>query len=464
MRQKSQVRKKYRRKRRSFSITTVLFLGIAVYLLVHTIGYLTKDKIGIFEVQASAEYSSSPTYTGIISREETVYTTENAGYINYYIREGKKASVGTTVYTLDQTGQFASMLADTLGDIQSLSNENLKKIKESMISFSTSLDPMYFKQVYEEKSNLSISLFDSLNMTALENLGNTIDTSAFQKISADESGFIVYRSDNYEGISPTDVTASTFDKKNYSSTVYKAGELREKGGFAYKLVKDDNWTITFPLSEEDVLSYNDKTKLEIYLKDIDVTTTGNFSTFKASDGTTMGKIDLIKYGSSYCENRFVDFTITEKDVYGIKIPKTSVVSKSFFTIPKEYLTKGGNGSQLGVNKEVVDTNGNATVQFIAVSIYETTDTEYYIDSSNIASGDTIIKPDSQDKYQISVSAPLDGVYNANKGYSVFRRVEILAETKDKEYYIIEPSTKYGISPYDHIVLDSKNVVENQSLY
>ena len=461
---KRQIRKKYRKKSNNFSITTILFLGIAIYLSVHTIGYLTKEKVRIFEVEAAEKYSSSPTYTGVISREETIYTTENAGYINYYIREGKKASDRNTVYKLDQTGQFANMLADTLGDIQSLSKENLKKIKEDMIRFSSSFDPMYFKEIYDEKNNLSVSLIDSLNMTALENLGHTVDTSSFQKISTDKSGLIVYRSDNYEGIQPEEVTLKTFDKKNYSSTVYLAGELWEANSFAYKLVKDDTWTITFPLSEEDMLSYNDKTKLSIYLKDIDVTTTGNFSTFKASDGTTMGKIELIKYGSSYCESRFVDFTITEKDVYGIKVPKTSVVSKSFYTIPKEYITKGGNNNKQGVNKEVIDSNGNTTIVFVPVSIFETTDTEYYIDSSEIQSGDVLIRADSQDKYQISVSAPLDGVYNANKGYSIFRRVEILAETKDKEYYIVSPSTKYGIEPYDHIVLNSEFVVENQSLY
>ncbi len=50
---------------------------------------------------------------------------------------------------------------------------------------------------------------------------------------------------------------------------------------------------------------------------------------------------------------------------------------------------------------------------------------------------------------------LQGVYNINKGYSVFRQIEILAE--NNEFYIVQKGTRYGLNVYDHIILDADAV-------
>ena len=51
------------------------------------------------------------------------------------------------------------------------------------------------------------------------------------------------------------------------------------------------------------------------------------------------------------------------------------------------------------------------------------------------------------------------MYNINKGYAVFKQINIL--TKNEDYAIIETKTTYGISLYDHIALDGSKVKENQ---
>ena len=50
---------------------------------------------------------------------------------------------------------------------------------------------------------------------------------------------------------------------------------------------------------------------------------------------------------------------------------------------------------------------------------------------------------------------VQGVYNINRGYAVFRRIEILSS--NDEYYTIKKGTDYGLSVYDHIVLDANAV-------
>ena len=57
------------------------------------------------------------------------------------------------------------------------------------------------------------------------------------------------------------------------------------------------------------------------------------------------------------------------------------------------------------------------------------------------------------------TAKLQGAYNINKGYAVFRKVEILYQ--NEEYTIINTGTSYGLSLYDHIALDASAIKENQ---
>ena len=62
------------------------------------------------------------------------------------------------------------------------------------------------------------------------------------------------------------------------------------------------------------------------------------------------------------------------------------------------------------------------------------------------------------KPKIGETAKLQGVYNINKGYAVFKQISILYQ--NEEYSIVETGTSYGLSLYDHIALDGSKVNEN----
>ena len=69
-------------------------------------------------------------------------------------------------------------------------------------------------------------------------------------------------------------------------------------------------------------------------------------------------------------------------------------------------------------------------------------------------------PNSQSTYQIGADkASLVGVYNINKGYAVFKQINIIYE--NEEYAIIETKTSYGIALYDHIALDASEIKEHE---
>jgi hypothetical protein len=78
----------------------------------------------------------------------------------------------------------------------------------------------------------------------------------------------------------------------------------------------------------------------------------------------------------------------------------------------------------------------------------------------VSLGDVVLYDNSSKKYTIgSDRDSLTGVYNINKGYAVFKQINIMYENED--YVIVEQKTSYGVALYDHIALDGSKLKENQ---
>ena len=116
----------------------------------------------------------------------------------------------------------------------------------------------------------------------------------------------------------------------------------------------------------------------------------------------------------------------------------------------------------GFLRETYGENGNISSELIKATIYSESETDYYVDTSTLRIGDYIIMPDSQNKYPISKVGTLIGVYNMDKGYADFKEITVLYS--NEEYSIVKSNTQYGLSVYDHIVLDAASVQENDFLH
>lgn len=273
--------------------------------------------------------------------------------------------------------------------------------------------------------------------------------------------------DSLEGKSASDITQEDFERTHYERSIRKSGDLIESGKPVYKLITSENWSVVFPLSDEDKEAYAERKSLQIKPSNSDLTLSGNYSQITGGDGGFYGKLDFNKFMIQFVSDRFMDFEIVSDEAAGLKIPVSSVTTKEFFTIPVGYLTRGGDAtmSESGFYKEVYSESGEPSVVFTPAAIYNSTDEYYYVDKSEsgpFKSGDYIVKPDSSERYQLGPVAMLEGAYNINKGYAVFKLVKEL--TNNGEYYIIEKGTSYGLSVYDHIVLDASTVTEGQIIY
>lgn len=459
------------------SVIGFLFLFIFVYLVIQLYFFFTKEKISIFEVQEKALYSIATDYKGFITRDEQVITLSNDAYVNYSVREGLKTALGSTIYTTQDISAITDALLKEYSSAQVLSTSSISTLKTKLERAARHDLDSNFSLAYQDKNDLEVSVLDAYLMVASEDLDNFSSEDAYC-VKSDESGYVLFRTDSYDGYQPEDVTLDSFNEDIYSMKVYGNGEQRKKGDFAYKLVADDSFCITFPINETDAARYRNKKYLSIELPSIGVTVNGEFSMRTASDGTVMATVSLNKYGSSYLTERFIDFKIAEDDIKGYKIPKSAVLSKDFLVVPESYVINSDEKG-VGVLKEEIRSDGSTEAMFTRVSIYAKQGNSYYISATGLTTEDYLIgasvekkegndtetiKPDLTDRHLIAVSAPLTGVYSVNRGYCIFRQVDILSETSDNNYYIIDTGTYYGLSAYDRIILNASLVTENQIIY
>jgi len=454
---------KFKKKPRA---AVIIFTIILVYLIAFTSIYISKSKVRTYEVYAGSLTSNS-IYKGIALRTEKVFNSSFSGNINYYIREGVKAKVGDTIYTVDETGKVSEILSQLNTDNNSLSEANLKIIKSTLNSFKVDYSGDVFSKVYDLKADINSTVLQSINESIISNLDSIVSKTGsqnlFQTVKSDTSGVIEYSIDGYEDLNEGMLSSSLFNRNNNAKNNLKTESLIVANNPVYKIITSEDWSVYIPLTQGDIDKYElaGKSVVQIRFVKDNITTNVDFS-IVTNNGAMYGKLSLNKYMIRYAGERFLDIELLASSSSGLKIPVTSLVDKDFYTIPKDYLTTGGNSNSYGFLCEHMNSDGKLVTEFKEVNIYSTTDTLCYVNTIDFSAGDTIVKTDSTMRYSIGDVSSLKGVYCVNTGCTTFRRVEIIDQ--NKEYCIIKKSTSYGITVYDHIILDGYNIKENVIIY
>lgn len=455
------------RKKHKFKKIYILFLLVVAYLIIQLILFAMRDQIYLYEVQTAINYSTGTTHTGVIVREEQDYFSSDSGIINYYISNGKKMGKNDIVYTVDANGEFAQQLELQRLDVELLSKESLIKIKKNLESISSGYCSEDFQDIYEQKAYLKAMILDAVNEEAMKKLDADMMVG-FKTVQAAESGFLSLTTDTYDGLTQEAITSEVFDEENFSINHISSGTAVKSGDFAYRLIKNEYFDLIFPMSSENLAQYSNLSSMSVYLKNIDVQVTGDFTIFTGSDGGTYGEISFNRYGSQVCNQRFLEFEILSADVTGYKIPVSAVTQKRCLKVPEEYCFTENGDTYVWGNKQGTE---NAIYEKIKIDILGNEKVEEqtynYVFSENLEAGDKVYYVEdgaTTTSYQLSDYIQLDGVYSANRGYAIFKRVDILAQTRDSNYYIVRQKYSYSISAYDFIVLNANEVSDGTLLY
>lgn len=471
------------RKVAGLNIGTIMFGILFIYMSFSAILYFTTTHIESYQV-TSGPLSRNETYTGLAIREETVCTAPSSGYITYYAREGSKINASGAVYGLSSTKKSTSTA--------SLATEELLKIRNDMMSFSKGFNSSKFNNTYSFKYELKGNILqyaesensssapltsdeydESDDSSGKDNITNSNVYAGNESICQSQSdGIILYSTDNYEGKTIDTVTAEDFDQNSYHETDLKTSDSVQSGDDVYTIITDERWSLLIPLSDKQAEKLKDRSTIRVkFLKD-DMTQNGDFSIITI-DGGKYGQIDFNKGLIRYASDRFLDIELVTNTVVGLKIPLSSIVTKDFYVVPSRMATTQNNetGFMLASGNKDSGTFKSvsiyASVEDASVSKLATDGSEdqpmiYYIDKSSFKEGDALIDPDTGEKYIIGETDTLEGVYCINKGYAVFRRIEILDQ--NEEYAIVSKNTSYGLARYDHIVRNADKVKEEDILY
>lgn len=435
----------------TFNIGTLIFGAILFYIVISLIIYATTKHISTYQV-ISGPLAQNQTYTALAVREEKVVNSNNDGYIRYYAQEGRKVSKSGAVYSLDQTPPSSSGTSE-------LSEESLSKIRALTAQFAASFNPANFGQVYSFKYSLAGSILDYAGLDKSSDSTAVVGDSSVYL--APESGVVVYSQDGMEDLSADNFTTDDFSYSSYKVENLRTTEHISAGTPVYKLITSEKWSILVPLTAFQSSKLEGKSTIKVKFQKDGSSMNGSLELLSREEGT-YAKITFSSGMIRFATDRYLDIELVTNAEKGLKIPISSVVSKDFFLVPKAYAVSLENSSDLGFIRKTENKDGTYNTEFINATIYASDDDNYYVDMAEFSVGDILVMENSTQTYTLEKTGQLSGVYSINRGYTVFRRIEIIDQ--NEEYCIVKTGTAYGLSLYDNIVLDSSTVSEDEILF
>lgn len=470
----------------TFNIATLLFGALFIYMLITVLLYITSTHVTSYQVTAGP-LSRNPVCTALAVRDEEVVSADSPGYIRYYAREGMKVRKGGNVYALSDTRNVKADIT--------LSKDQLEQVRTRIADFSNNFSGTDFYDAYSFKYEMQGLIFQQASSQGTAPADAVEDqdevdsdvtvirgsmTFGNQVVHTSPSaGLVIYSTDGYEGKTVEDLTEEDFNQKAYEKKDLLTDGQAKAGDAVYKLVKDDNWTLMVPLSDKLAAKLADRKSIKVkFLKDGE-TQTGQLSIMNVGN-QKVAKITLKNGMVRYASDRFLKIELVINIQSGLKIPMSSIVTKEFYIIPSSFLTKGGNENSAGFLRETATKGGDKTTEFVSATIYKNTaeenqddqvsdDTEgtaaqdgyCYVDKQTFQDGDVLYKPETQETFVVGEIDYLEGVYSMNKGYAVFRQIDIIDQ--NEEYCIVRPNTSYGLEAFDRIVEDGESVKEEDIL-
>lgn len=452
---------KYPRNLNNLNIGMIFFIVIAIYVVISVVTYLRKDHIIGYEVKEGS-LSSNNIYEAIALRHEKIIESDSGGNVNYFASEGGRVAVGNLVYTVDESGKLLDYLKSQATEEAALSDADMSELRSQIVSFHSTFDEHNFYTVYDFKISLDGTVQKLSNNNILQNIQSLNNTgSALNSIGykySPDTGIVIYSIDGYEGKSLQDLKPEDFEQNEYEKKQLINNDLVKPGDPVFKLCTSEEWSVV--INENDEKKVQELLDLEYvkirFIKNQDESW-GKVSSYTDQSGNIFVAFTFTNSMITFCRDRYLSIELITEDQKGLKIPNSSIVNKSFYLLPKDYVIKN-NDNTSGVLRSKYDEQGNETSEFVNLSIYNETEAEYYVDTSQLRAGDSLIKTDSNDRFTVSKTDTLVGVYNINKGYADFRQIRILYS--NEEYSIVRSNTMYGLNVYDYIVLDASIVDES----
>ncbi len=452
------------RNRREVNIGLVVAFGVLVLLIINIYRYMTTPHLSLYEVQAGSA-GSEETTIAMILREETVYRTGHAGYLNYYYREGARVTKNANIYSVNDSSELQDIL--NLNEEKStLTVNDLNRLKGSVRSFCFSYSDAAFSECYSLREEFLSDYLRYRDVSVLDVLADKQNAGkSFLTIQTPQSGVVSYFSDLYDGYTKEMLTGEEFLEERRTVPEYqKQTGISAIDNFAYKLITDETWQLVIKVSEDGMKRIRTEgSKVSFHINGDSVLYEKEYEELHIG-GATYLFVEMDRYGTDYTSERFVDVTLHLSAREGLKIPETAILEKEMYQIPERFVMQGGGEEDtLGVSIERYDSeSGEIRPDFQPISPLFFENGYYYVAMDDMDSDQYInsagLTEEPERAMLYSFLTRMEGVYNMNKGYAVFRRIERITDVED--YVLVRAGLAGGVSLYDHIVLDVSAVTKD----
>jgi len=467
------------------NFVVVVYVVILIYIISVIYLSLTKEHFSSFY----AEYGqilNENNFKGIIIRDEEVIVSTDDGPVNYFIPEGTKVRQNAFVCAVNQNPELEEVInaqinkhLSQLNTAMSLTLEDHTVLQEKIRDYVIEKPTMDLTYTYAAKTNI-LNTFNELSTSAYIK-DQALYEQVQQSIEANEnehlengtyyrmpySGVVGYTIDGFESF-----TLENFDynllNKEVSLKDVSENNATKKGDALFKIMDNriihiiseiDAYCAKYLEEKKYVTVKFPKLNLDIALKKVSI---------ENINGKFYATFEVDRYINEFLTDRYVDMKIVYDYHTGIKIPNEAIGTKDVFQVPKSsvYEEKGLFKIQKQLYSE--DDVSHQEIVPVAIKVYMVDEQYAYIEvmngESHLSEKDKILYTQNVDErvsessvFELTNRLTLQGVYVINKGYTDFRRINLLYS--GDSFSIIEADLSYSVGLFDRVVTDANGVIE-----
>jgi hypothetical protein len=427
----------------------------------------------------------------VIVRDEEVYTTPASGVISYEVTDNDRVKKGTAVCTVKDEESVLSMeenldeINEKIFDMQqerediSIYSEDISKANEQIKLL---VDNAAFdfaggdiSSIYELRNNVQKKLDNRNQMLLTENKGALTELVSQREaaeseiakntttITANEGGVVSYYTDGLEATYKTDsmedLTKEQTEEEDKTESGFR-NSVNENDP-VFKLVTSNMWYIAAYMPNEEVADWEEGDHKDLYAKD----SSGEEYVLDAVVDSLVDKgveklviLKVTKDMESFINSRSISFE-TSMPKTGYKVANSAIVEETSLQIPADYVEgdnivyKVENGTAQKTEINISGRDDEAGVVYITLNL------------NQLIVGDVLQKPDdSTQKYTISDTMTIKGIFVMNSGIAEFKKINTQNALSNSTHTVLDVALNKNIQIYDRVITDTSNIQKQQKVY
>jgi len=432
----------------------------------------------------------SQSVTGIIIRDEQVFTAERDGRIEFFVPDNERVGVGVHIASIEEPYMAGAASVRLLAveeqamsvpgrrhqsdtNVQNI-NSNLNNMASTRVHSFASLN---LQDIYALRDSLN-QLINTRNQINIDDGISAIDALQREQVRhttalaynstnmyADTSGIMSRVIDGMEAeLTPASIRDLTRDDvlAVIDNDAVVLNQDINAGDTAFKIV-GNVWYVAAYMPTSMVYDFVEGTNRVIYLLN---DTTGDYEPhavriFHVEYGTRYSLVVFrnTRHVIEFIEQRNISIRTTSGVRRGLKLPETAISTRRHYRIPLGYI-HGEYEQHILLSAE----SGNI---ILPITIESYNDYHAYVPPAlGLGIGSLLVPYDPTAPYILLSSEnihELSGVYMVRFGEAVFRVIDLSDSSIEMGYILLDPAHNPNISEFANIVTNADAVVEGQLL-